>query len=1397
MPKRGEQFTREPEKEADKEQKNPFVLYCEKGAYNLSGVSEKELPRLVEKYKENFEAIDEQTQVEVLEQFLLLEAIKDETSVLFADKMASEQRAVLGKFIGKAIKPGTYVRTFHKCFSNLDEENRHSFIEHFTSEEPEHAIMVAPFVDLSRIMLEKKEGGWKRTFHRKPLTALRGRISDRMPEETKDCKSIMSWFFGSYEPAQKLMELYFSEDWGEQTVSGGDVNYVIDYYGKTQATFLYPYLPGLLEKGVIDKERAKKILGQWNPAMMYHEMPRLDPGFYKTAKERSEGEKILAKAKKILPGVEDLTELYMEEEKLPRKLRAEQKGVEDKTVRRALKHILGNFREYKDLLGPQEKLNFLGELLERGHPVFAELKSLDLSEVGVKALAAEARQRGAGLFWMTDLSDAKALIDGGYKKLVFDSLKRDILEAGEDVYVTQHLVQNAGTALSWFSEEEREALIKLINKVAPNLWFHNIDYAVREGGVSFKELVQEASADGYAFLDNFTRIIYHARQLKKEGKDETFSLEEAKETARRIFEQKPELAISRQYQKIAREVFSFPELEKLIRANLEGAVDLVFLSRLLGEAAIGKEYRKEVLTILRENPLLFSQYLAEPMGPPPWTRLKEIFSRQEMKKIIKILLDNLDLINVDDLVFQAGFVEDLSSNKKYIEYFLSYLEKHNLAGSLANVIHYIRTIQKPSLTKEEEARYLATEKEARRILIDVCGENPDKVFTRSILKVRDGELLKIVRERAGEYIFLHPEALLDIQGYIYKDDFAKLVRDNLRAAAFICVGLSRDKDKLTPETARLIRRTNPLADLEAKEKLEQDFYQSVLAEIRNFPFFDFYQKELEKIAAEENKKNGPRLDVSYLVPNKEFVELVNRISLLSLSPLAVKNREALAEMSKENFDEFTKLFEFVSLYNLDGGLDVDLKEDKLEESLAKLGRVINQYIGKILGIEVPAKTKIDPKDIELLRVLSIFYRQGAKENRWVEETVRDYAFYVMNGELVNYRVWGVKGEIAEDKKGEYFEKLKEDRLLPQNLTLVQYEKWIQDSQKSIEDVLRLEIGDIQGGIREVLRQAVADHHIGKEELDIDLELVKERYALVVQPITEMNRRMKELKEKIDRIKKRKKMGGSTEKLTPDENAEYEKLRVMIADYRAKNQDEIDKLKAKLYLARLSRLTIRELEEQALITDKKTGRIKFRDIFRTLERAYQNSHPGFVQDVQRLNTNLRDGFNNVFGERRLSKTELTATDAFGAGIYLKIGAEPVETCQHYDSTSRLNLGLLSYSLDPNVKIIQIYSDNRLIARSIIRLLENENGDPKLFLERLYTTNAHEKIRELVVSLAEDKARALGVGLYGHALEGREAPEESEVVDLYSRSSHSAYVYTDAGGGNRRRGVYKISSAFKIA
>jgi hypothetical protein len=406
----------------------------------------------------------------------------------------------------------------------------------------------------------------------------------------------------------------------------------------------------------------------------------------------------------------------------------------------------------------------------------------------------------------------------------------------------------------------------------------------------------------------------------------------------------------------------------------------------------------------------------------------------------------------------------------------------------------------------------------------------------------------------------------------------------------------------------------------------------------------------------------------------------------------------------------------------------------------------------------------------------IYYYKSCKKDRYQELAFKEFIIRVLNGTYGFWRAWD--SNIDPEDKLSQLNKLKEKKLIPEGLTLDQYRQWLDEEKFKFEETLAYDISDLKAGIGDIIGDAVADGHITEESLD--LSNIDEKYNTLIEPLNIFTNRQRELREL-----------SKTAGLTEERQAEYKELARQIADYRKKHETEMTAILALKYLAGLKNLTAHELENQALILKNK-NQVPLKKALSLLAEHFGEKAPDFIGDINRIRQLLAGGFEQIYGGKKVSRGKLYLTDRVDLETYVFIGERPVASCQNYDGRSGQNAGLLSYLSDPNVKIIQIYNESgSIIARSVMRLVEDDDNKPQLFIERTYSANPHPKINEAIVNFAKLKAEKMNVGLYASVSVGPD--QKTTAADLHNNNSRSAYVYTDAAGGRIPKGRFTIRSA----
>jgi hypothetical protein len=135
--------------------------------------------------------------------------------------------------------------------------------------------------------------------------------------------------------------------------------------------------------------------------------------------------------------------------------------------------------------------------------------------------------------------------------------------------------------------------------------------------------------------------------------------------------------------------------------------------------------------------------------------------------------------------------------------------------------------------------------------------------------------------------------------------------------------------------------------------------------------------------------------------------------------------------------------------------------------------------------------------------------------------------------------------------------------------------------------------------------------------------------------------------------------------------------------------------------------------------------------------------------------------------------MTAEDTIDPKVTLEIGATPQRTCQHYESGA-YNQGLIGY-FGPEVKIGIVRNERgNIIALSVVRLMEDEQGNAVLYAEPVYQSIVSPQVRTLLSEHFAKKAAKMGVELSGSLSDGQQGPATLKVRKLKMPA-----VYTDNG------------------
>ena len=1124
--------------------------------------------------------------------------------------------------------------------------------------------------------------------------------------------------------------------------------------------------------------------------------------------------------------------------------------LEERASTRGAEHVLKNFDEYSKY-SDQNKVTLLSDLLEQQTPIFSMIEDLNLSEDEIQEIFFQSKQRGESIFRQKDLSDSVEFLKWGasHDKQAFAErlfLQSMVSELQGDGNWKDHIVHFIEKLTDVLSEDAKTKLFRLINSYAPQIWLDRIDYVLEHRPIALKTLLSAAAADGRHYVWNYHFVLFHQKRLERmdpaereqryPGAYEEF--QDTQTTVKEIFEKQPDLFV--ECDQARNELYSQEEQDVFIRKVFAENPTDEFLTDILFNDVFKKTYSKEIRKVFLDNPERLAEQiewrddvksLLEHLTEDElFTTVLEQISLFSREKIMETLFEGetflLWLIKNPEQ-FQA-LTESLESIDKldYLSIVLSNMRR--MIEHQNKMADYISSFEKlnnrPATKEEREERGLSLkgrefnqlktlQEEAWHTIQKAIDENPNFVFREKIIGIKDEVVTKAIRENIADYAKIYPEALItyndeiraaieeaeEDMGEEIEDHYTPLFQTHFRAMLFAKEreGYYTLDDKYIPYDSSIDSELNPLLDIYQgrDDDFEDGIYSTVMKRVEKNPFLSIYKDELEKIVAQEKEKWGEQKNRNHFEMNDDFQKLIERISLLNLSPLAEQLRKQISTLPENTQEEYLLMLEYMSYYNLDS--EVITTDQTLEQIKEQMDHLVRDHIRQTFEMPDLEIEAFSVFDTQTLRALITYYK-GACDS-WIEvkPPFRIFLQEVAKGNYSDWRAWGnAEGNSVEERQAQ-LNSLKESNLVPKNISLDQYESWSNDTDMDFSEALDLNIRDVQSSVVGIYNDAAADHHILRSETEREsLEILTQTHRSLLAPTETWGKRMKELKISAQ-TRKGTKAGWMTE-LSEAERAEYDHLKSVSAEYRESNENELTRTEVFLYLTKLKTIQTRELEGRTLIIDKRE--IPLARVFKTLNRYYAEMNPAFLPDINRLQKTLQTSYEKMFGGYKATKKQYTLTDKVNLNTYFRIGEKPVTSCQHYASDNEYNAGLLSYVVDPNVKIIQMHNENNeIIARSILRVLEDKNGDPQLFIERVYTDHVHHKIKEAMVNFAKKKAEQMGVGLYSHAAEDLvNLPDllEGTPKNLESKASRNAYVYTDAGGGKVRNGAYQIRGAVQI-
>ena len=309
---------------------------------------------------------------------------------------------------------------------------------------------------------------------------------------------------------------------------------------------------------------------------------------------------------------------------------------------------------------------------------------------------------------------------------------------------------------------------------------------------------------------------------------------------------------------------------------------------------------------------------------------------------------------------------------------------------------------------------------------------------------------------------------------------------------------------------------------------------------------------------------------------------------------------------------------------------------------------------------------------------------------------------------------------------------------------VAYQRW-QASETSFGDgVVVNTTADVSDKIRQVVAPALLDHPVLGEFANLPEPAAK---------LEAIGSALSQIGQQIGAIHRQKQSG----------EIDSAQAEAGVADLQQQKQ-QLELARDAVYLAGVT-----DEEVVANKLQNEAGRPTQATVDQTIERLAAAATPGQSADSFDQLQGAVSRYRTV--AEAVGRIEVSDVDEFQTTI--EIGANPVGSCQHYQTGSHKQ-GLLGY-FDANAKIIMVRNPGGgQIARAILRLASNQNGDPAMVLERTYSSQASGDIEAAVKAHAKAKANALGLNLY---ITGMDSPTETITLAKIA----GPYAYSDAFGG----------------
>lgn len=570
------------------------------------------------------------------------------------------------------------------------------------------------------------------------------------------------------------------------------------------------------------------------------------------------------------------------------------------------------------------------------------------------------------------------------------------------------------------------------------------------------------------------------------------------------------------------------------------------------------------------------------------------------------------------------------------------------------------------------------------------------------------------------------------------------------------LGIHRDNIRRTAGSPAFYKKAMRYFDPLALQKS----YSPFAADVPMYsPFARMYESSIKKIIRNESKRYAKEPDDTY-VPRR-FFQLMRRVGICTHTPYIADQADALLALPDEQKFQLVPLLEVMSYTGvIDQMEDMSLGVHGYDAVMRRARSVIERYIASVFGMD---REGFSAEHLEIDTMEAVLqYSQSVKKKEDMLPALKKNIPHVLDDNFLRWRMYGEEHAAGNSTHlHEALLKLQSEKLIPRECSAEQYAAWARTDTKEVSTVVDVSVENIVDSTRSIIQHAVRDGHLDPGAIDIPYGDLQKEYEMLLAPQRALSAELIELQK-------------TPGKKTDIEQQQIRALSRDIGQYKREHTDAFKRTQAQLYMYRIQHLTQEELRRSAVLVAGEF--VPWKKAQYTIEKYYVEQNGESQPHIQRVFELLQKESTALFSDTAPSHRRFTITDEVNVGTYMRIGEEPVASCQSFAEGSHNN-GLLATVVDPNTKVIQILDeDGGLVARSIMRLLEDRQGSPQIFIEEIYSSISDPFIQKAIEQFAVEKANALGVQAYVYDSESLEhAPD----VVLKNTGSRTPWVYSDAG------------------